>query len=165
MKGLFLLIILLFLASCGKKAQDYKEGDKPLFITSNPVFDSYKSNFEQDYYNSTGQSLSTSNIPINFKDIEDGNVVGRCYYIGSFREIVIDLNYWALANATKREILVFHELGHCALDRNHQELTKNGNPVSIMFPSVISDTLYNTHKTDYLEELHTQDYTDIFNAL
>lgn len=72
------------------------------------------------------------------------------------REIVIDRNFWTQALPIRQELLVFHELGHCVLGRDHfDEIDANGNCVSIMntFIDNCEDSFLSTTRTQYLDEL------------
>ena len=68
------------------------------------------------------------------EQINDGNVIGQCWYNSQHpNEIRIDQEYWQSVGTIGRELVVFHELGHCYLGRDHTEATtSNGNCVSIM---------------------------------
>ena len=73
-------------------------------------------------------------ITAEFQDIPDDGVAGTCTY-GSHTpgHIVIDQGFWLRANAAFREMIVFHELGHCVLFQGHREGTHpNGTCQSIM---------------------------------
>jgi hypothetical protein len=49
------------------------------------------------------------------------------------RFIVVDKPYWNSATDMEKEFVVFHELGHCFLDRDHLNTTDgSGNCISIM---------------------------------
>ena len=75
-------------------------------------------------------------IDIRF-DRLDSPMVGQCYYSNSGnRQIRIDKDYWLTANDLYRTYLIFHELGHCDLNRVHDDkIDSKGYPVSIMYPS------------------------------
>ena len=89
--------------------------------------------------------------------ISEANVVGTCSYGGfSPGEIVIDDQFWARANYYAKELIVFHELGHCFLFRSHQEGRRpNGSCVSIMRSGLeeCRDVYGSTTKDYYVEEL------------
>ena len=79
-------------------------------------------------------SAAFANISAEIVDIGDGNVVGECWYNShSPNEIRIDRSFWRNASELSREHVVFHELGHCYLDRGHsEESTAGGACLSIM---------------------------------
>jgi len=82
---------------------------------------------------------------------------GYCYNFLSpldNRIVLIDSEYWeAHTDAASREVLIFHELGHCVLGRDHNLLIKGEVPASIMFPIVFSATTYTIHRDEYIMEL------------
>lgn len=92
-----------------------------------------------------------------FQNITDGNVAGQCFRnIEKPRKVIIDIDYWDNATEAVREVLVFHELGHCFLERDHDD-RKDGNNVcqSIMHssPQVCDLDLNDMNREEYLDEL------------
>ncbi len=67
--------------------------------------------------------LTRTNIYGSIEDIDDGNVVGTCSYGGrqNHKDVIIDASFWKRASHLSREYIVFHELGHCYLFRDHRE--------------------------------------------
>ena len=67
-------------------------------------------------------------LSITIEQIERANVAGQCTQAtGSYNHIVIDPVYWRGYTELNREALVFHELGHCILNRGHlDEQEENG---------------------------------------
>ncbi|MFK7979626.1 MAG: putative metallopeptidase, partial [Saprospiraceae bacterium] len=51
--------------------------------------------------------------------------IGLCATTGE-RQIVIDEKFWKRSSELSKELIVFHELGHCVLERNHFD-EKSGN--------------------------------------
>jgi hypothetical protein len=110
-------------------------------------------------------------VEINFEDtgllleysdrIVDG-ASGYCY-LGQYH-IVIDKSEWTTLTDTQKEYLIFHELGHCELDRRHQNdqfdnlLWKSlmrGDPL-IGNQQYIPVPYYGFRKTYYRDELFNQ---------
>lgn len=61
-------------------------------------------------------------LHINILVINDGTVVGRCWYYGNGDlEVVIDKNYWEspFTSLIDKQFLIFHELEHCIRYREH----------------------------------------------
>lgn len=80
-------------------------------------------------------------------------VVGRCEH-GLVPQVTIDPVWWSIATPNNRENIVFHELGHCILMRDHDyAMLAPGVPASIMYPVVIPDSIYASHHTYYMYEL------------
>lgn len=83
------------------------------------------------------------NIPIDYKsmnveghigEIVDKGVVGQCQtYANGNKAVIIEKEYWEKSSNLKKEFIVFHELGHCILNRAHLDATgAGGNCNSIM---------------------------------
>ncbi len=117
-----------------------------------PVFDPYIERFES-YYNSPVKST------INFGTKFEGKVIGVCYY--PFRKIEINKLYWDKASDTEKEMLIFHELGHCELHRDHNKsfiLDNNNNeiPESLMYPKMFNPNIYLNYRDYYIMELFNE---------
>lgn len=96
-------------------------------------------------------------FPVQFTDGLRDNLVGVCY--PTFPKLVlIDSNWWAEnTEPHKREQLIFHELGHCALGRDHMDTPNNsGCLTSIMAANQwVSEWCYNDYYDYYINELLT----------
>ena len=83
-----------------------------------------------------GMEISLDNLDIGgyIENIEQQGTLGQCKsYSNSSKQIVIDQPYWNKADQMEREYVVFHELGHCLLGRDHQDSKdSNGFCLSIM---------------------------------
>ena len=101
-------------------------------------------------------------------EIEESNVAGRCNYHSQFPNLVtIDNRFWRNSNTEYREAVVFHELGHCHLLRDHREAQNNqGQCLSLMASGVGSCILAYSPQTrnTYLDELFDSRFAgDWFN--
>lgn len=89
--------------------------------------------------------------------INDENVVGQCIHnTEEPNKIVISRIYWNSIDTVKREFLIFHELGHCILNRSHLDTKDaNGNCTSIMHSSegICKFNFTGTSRIKYLDEL------------
>ena len=68
------------------------------------------------------------------EEISREHVAGSCFF-GQFvnNHITIDRTFWLNSSPLQKEMVVFHELGHCALLRGHDEsIFSNGACASIM---------------------------------
>lgn len=117
-------------------------------------------------------------VSIGFKDIKDKDIVGMCYYGSKWREIDLDTKFWENSNSITRLTLLFHELGHCYCNRDHDyrdgkkykeantikedlRLGKSDNngfyddhcPLSMMYPIVLENFCILSHYDDYMKEL------------
>lgn len=125
----------------------------------NPVFIPYVQQFEAILGHSIGD------IPIQFA-AESGNTIGVCnWWYGGYRQIKIDPDYWNASPSNGGPIdddeklsLIFHELGHCVLNRGHLDtsfIDSNGYQVmnSWMNWYVFFYDGYPGSKSYYLHEL------------
>ena len=98
-----------------------------------------------------------ADISAEIVDISDDDVIGQCRYSSARpNEVRIDQAFWNRASETSREHVVFHELGHCYLSRDHKEArTLDGTCVSIMASGRGDCTLLYSSSTReaYLDEL------------
>lgn len=78
--------------------------------------------------------LKLSGIEGDIEALPEEGVAGQCSYgYVAGKRIVIDREFWDRANTNWRELVVFHELGHCYLERGHrEEAFDNGLCKSIM---------------------------------
>ncbi|MCB0685443.1 MAG: hypothetical protein KDC53_02925 [Saprospiraceae bacterium] len=101
--------------------------------------------------------LSNSGITASFTDIPEIHVAGQCRYDYLNRKsILIDSIYWHIASGLNRELIVFHELGHCYLDRDHLDTAfSNGICRSIMRSGTCccQDAYNERNRKYYLDEL------------
>ena len=70
--------------------------------------------------------------------------------------VAVDQEAWAAADDAFRELIVFHELGHCVLDREHLDDDVNGICVSIMNSGLSGCDISlenSTLREEYLDEL------------
>lgn len=99
--------------------------------------------------------VRASRMPIVFGPTE-GNAIGYCIISGSSRIVIINRGYWNVASEIERELLIFHELGHCILNMEHDETVRpDGTPASIMYPSSTPDIIwsYRISRDAYMDQL------------
>lgn len=94
-------------------------------------------------------------------NIQRNGVIGTCTQFGTGeKEIAIDENYWRRSSHLGRELVVFHELGHCILQRGHNEAEGRGNTCLSIMNSGTSGcrTRYTAANRDfYIDELFNSD--------
>ncbi|TAE60242.1 MAG: hypothetical protein EAZ89_01710, partial [Bacteroidetes bacterium] len=150
-----LLLASLFLLQACKDDEPVKVYDVPSIIQ--PYIDL----FEQEAA-ARGQTLNIDNLKVEFEtDLQGGDAAGLCTFASPNTptpHIRLDTtSYNWQNNEYHREILIFHELGHCILNRLHKDdVLPNGNYASIMRST--GEQLYggslNAFKRDYyLDEL------------
>jgi hypothetical protein len=91
-----------------------------------------------DLYLEVKGSPMNYDIPIQFDDFSSSTQIGLCRsWTHGYRQITIDKEYWDNTYVTEemKISLIFHELGHCDLNRQHDEtLRSDGWPTSLMYP-------------------------------
>ena len=132
LKSRYIPFFILLVISCST------DSDQPIYSVSEE-FEPYVTKFIQEGAN-RGFNLSINNLIMEFGEPDKEEYCGECIYAPKDptvqRRIIINANSdcWALETEQSREVLVFHELGHCVLNRkNHKEdLLPNGVFASIM---------------------------------
>ena len=110
---------------------------------------------------SVGWKVNMHGVKIDFVDKLPEAWVGVC--IPEQRQVFVDLHYWLRTDETHREELVWHELGHCVLGREHTTASVDEHPASIMYPTVQvpdDEKFYLSHKHHYIKELFTTEGKD-----
>lgn len=80
-----------------------------------------------------GKQLDMHTISGMLGELPGTNVLGRCAQSAENGTITIDEAFWNKASTYEREYVVFHELGHCILDRRHlEDQHPDGTCVSMM---------------------------------
>lgn len=87
-------------------------------------------------------AVSTANLIITFGTTQSEALCGQCILeAGKTPRIVLSTASfcWKQANTAERECLIFHELGHCLLNRTHQTSKFSGGAfTSLMNPDNIA---------------------------
>ena len=103
------------------------------------------------------------------EDIQENGVAGTCQYGRHIAHVTVDRNYWNRSTVNNREMVVFHELGHCVLNRGHLEGEFNNGICQSIMNSGTSGcaVIYNANTKDYyLDELFSsaQSHTALVNT-
>ena len=115
---------------------------------------------------------------ISFDEIniqtEETKVIGYCHYKGFHKQkfnkiefqdtpvIILDRATWNRAHPVQKESLLFHELGHCILKKDHDvSLNSDGYPNSLMYPIILPNSLYVEYYPSYMEDLFKKS-SDLF---
>ncbi|MEP5339249.1 MAG: hypothetical protein ABJL44_14600 [Algibacter sp.] len=96
---------------------------------NNSEFQPYLNSFLEEARIRGHNFTNNNNIKFYFADIE--NHAGICYQKNE--EIIIDRGTWEISSEINRELLIFHELGHCIIGRAHRnENSISGECLSLM---------------------------------
>lgn len=133
-----LALLILILSGCGQ----------PIYVQ--PELQPYVDRFTAAY----GRTLEKT-IEVKFDDLKDQPILilGECDGMGGERpRVLIRQGIWETYNDASRELIIFHELGHCELERHHEgELSE-----SIMRPTILLDSDYINYQNYYVNELFSR---------
>ena len=94
------------------------------------------------------------------QDIPNTTVQGQCFHNENIpNKVVIDIDYWNNASKLDKEFIIYHELGHCFLNRDHlDDANVDGSCISIMHsnPGACFFDLKSDNRDLYLDELFLQ---------
>jgi len=159
--GLILFVVLT----------DVRLAGTPKYTEKLPELEYYASKFYRlsKYYLPKGKKIKPREaIHIEFNDLY-GDKVGRCSYFNVYGKtarltITIDRKFWERADKTYKEIVMFHELGHCALGRKHNDETTPigpfidiGNSIMNSYVDMVPGGFYLDNRDEYLRELFSGD--------
>lgn len=103
----------------------------------------YVNSFMDEYEARGGDAMHlTPNLIVRWSDtMPDTGVIGYCQLSKVdmyLPEVVLLRSYWLTSSEVTREILIYHELGHCLLNYDHIET----DIYDVMFPSIINQYYY-----------------------
>lgn len=137
-------VFLLIASGCGRPVTSASQYG---------AFDSYVENFKAE---ASRQQVATSHKPLRFEvgSLPTGKV-GLCTSEFDSALITIDPTAWAKMSSARKEALVFHELGHCLLNRPHDDkwVGDEHRPSSVMNTFLLSGIVYSEHRQTFLNEL------------
>jgi hypothetical protein len=147
--------IFLFLVSCGMEpviSPILPEHNK--FSTETAELKSYVSMFERDSV-IYGEGVIIKDLVVRFGDVgapRNGSVtLAKCYRTtDKAPEVVVGIKQWRNLSNTGKMLLVYHELGHCVLNRLH---INREDTISIMNPTLMPEKVYKENKEESLREL------------
>ncbi len=156
---LFATSLLLFFASCQK--ENIENQTNIQFTNVDPELWSFYESFEKEAdIRGFKYDLNALQISGEILEIREENVAGSCKFGNHINnEVTIDQTFWNRASYSLKEFVVFHELGHCVLLRDHDESADGqGQCLSIMRSGLTNcrDT-YNLQNRDrFIDELFLQ---------
>lgn len=128
------LLVFLVFNSCSSNepvvqpptntAKSYPLADQQLW----PFFEKFEAAAKQ---RGKTINLATQQIKATIETIPAPHV-GLCNRSTNNRTLIIDQKFWATRSELSRELIVFHELGHCSLYLEHRDSQTGGICKSIM---------------------------------
>lgn len=109
-----------------------------------------------------GRSLDTNGLVVKFTSDIDFGTLGICSTGGGLGpEIRVSESAWFNSSPQEREMVIFHELGHCLLGRKHTDVSaqtsnQKGRCLSIMASSGAKIEDYINNHQSYMVELFTE---------
>jgi hypothetical protein len=148
----YLILSVLCLVGCGT---DQEASSRPKFLSIDEKVVSYVADFEAESI-AHGKPVVVDHLIVKFDNIpqtkEDKITLAYCkqvlYKTGVIPTIVLDSGEWRTATKTRKRVLMFHELAHCVLDRDHEDRY-----ASIMNAMILSDKTFNSNPYLYIDEL------------
>jgi hypothetical protein len=165
--SMFLVLGGIFMLSCNLEDGFFIEEDPVEHIKTfsgvNEELWPYYQRFEEEgRFRGLAIDLEEENINGFIKDINQDHVLGKCLYRSyTNNEITIDQGFWNSASDLFKEFVVFHELGHCYLLRDHEEgAIQNGLCASIMRSGTgrCRDQYNFSTRSYYLDELFSKNH-------
>lgn len=155
---LILLLLMAIMASLGCSEEE------TMYQGVDPEFQEYVDAFWIDAA-AADRVVFHRDIPINFHSLEGQS--GVCLKKDGQAEILIDPEMWESRSIHQKKALIYHELGHCILDRPHDHgsiiIGDFGYPTSLMSED-LGLTFDGSERDDfYIEELFSED-ASIWNS-
>lgn len=146
----FLLTILIHL-SCGSESP----ADSALLNTDiDPEFLPYVESFiEEARARNLRISFQFTGLEVKFGIVKESeDAIGFCSREDFSIKVLKEA--WDNLSENHKEVLIFHELGHCKMQRDHKtELLSNGEVASIMWPG-IQGKFFGKRRDYYVDELY-----------
>jgi hypothetical protein len=147
MHKLFIVLIVVFSTlACTK--------DETVSVDAalQPLFENFATEAQK-----RGLNLDMGQYSGMFMELEENNVAAKCQTISNgTKRVVVDQSFWNSASSLQREMVVFHELGHCVLNRAHlDDARTDGSCVSMMQSGLglCKMSYTNANRSAYLDEL------------
>lgn len=135
-----LFFLLCLLASCGEDEEVTSSGpmgfqsNEELFPTVTPELRPFYIAFEEEAIKRGFEiNLTQEEVTGNIVQLGNMGVLGICVRSDEApNRVAVDQEAWRSGTQAFRELIVFHELGHCILNREHLDDDQDGVCVSIM---------------------------------
>ncbi len=118
-------------------------------------FEPYVASFEQDAAR-LNQTIEVNYIVIQFGPLAP-MTLGLCNLGADVPTITVNQPAWATLSETQRQIVIYHELGHCVLKKGHDDDSYNVRGDRIKLTVMNSHPLelvdYTSFRDEYLQEL------------
>ena len=141
-----LILLIILSVGCGRQSPDFQSIERlPYWDNSvSPELAEFVDSFETKFDKQISFGVLIVDELNDYKNggLLDDNVIGVCWksYDGSERVVEIKRDSFIGMSKYRQEELIYHELGHCKLNRMHKEsYFDNRCPTSIMNPYIFSE--------------------------
>lgn len=141
-----LLAVMFALAGCNQNLH----APKRLSIAPESVV--YYERFLADAA-AQGYSLQIDDLIIVLVDDLESWTPGTCTQGAGTPRIRLNRERWGWQTEATKEHVMYHELGHCVLQRDHVPTWVDGKPTSLMYEQIFDNALYLQHRRYYVQEL------------
>jgi hypothetical protein len=151
--SLILFAAVLLTGMGGKRPAVPQPGTEGSTVSPQPFYEQFKS-LGATY----GAQFVTNSVTFSFGSFF-GSTIGMCRFSSSGKNHVeLSKSHWERGPDTFREMLMFHELGHCLLGRGHKNSRhSSGRPESLMNSFLFDQKTYLANRDQYLKELYTSE--------
>ena len=156
--GIIILFVSLFFLSCDD--DEVAEVVEPVtFANVDAELVPFFERFQQEAAaRGISVDLTTGDIEGVIEEIDEQHVAGQCSYrrFSNPRLVTVDASFWRRSSDLFKEFIVFHELGHCYLNRGHLETAFSNGVCRSIMRSGVGDCLdnYNANtRAYYIDEL------------
>lgn len=140
------LFLILVLSGCGRGLAG-PPIDHGQFESYFQMFESESIAHGRDTYGDNSMEIVMGTLPSTVE-------VGVCEVDAFGRKITIDQASWLNLDEGSRQNLIFHELGHCILNLNHDNsLMSSGLPDSLMNAMILPRGVFMAFRVHYMDQL------------
>ena len=159
---------LIGCSTAKKTAKKPKMTIKMLQKAESTEFDVYINLFVAKFNKYAGGNMNAVNFKreqrLYMSNNMPDNILGLCYKPLGMLQIYINKKAWDKATSIEREMLMFHEFGHCGLGLGHDaSRDEDGLPLSLMHPYDQDAELYVKYYDYYNQQLFEL-FIDAMNA-
>jgi len=152
-----IMIVCVFFVACFPNTDPLEDSMESIAEVENSLFSYYDAFEAEAAKRGLVINLDDYNLESHIAEIHEDGIAGTCQYNSHASNVVtIDLQFWNDASEASREMVVFHELGHCVLYQGHREAANNeGACLSLMNSGTAGCQVYYSEENReyYLDEL------------
>ena len=149
-----LVVLALLLVGCGSTPVQFRQLGLHVDAELAPLVSEFITGARTYHRVGDQVNLSVTFVPDIPNDDPGFVTLGQCWMGTGVVEI--SRLEWTDLDTDEQEELIFHELGHCLLNREHSTGTfTNGMPASLMYPILVNESWYVQYRSYYWNEMFT----------